>query len=661
MMLDHLRNGWKLINEPSLRSEERKNVISRPLAKVFRRYYWNPFRWRVIWTMLLSMSCGLWVFAYAWSGKVIADSVVEVQLTQPKPTAAQEVNLTRPAEHQRFAREELSNRQSLNQAFAQKTGRTTSQKMELLGWVALIMIGSEVYRHVSWYILIGSTIKMNQRFQFRLRQNLHDKLHSLPMSYHDHHSPGRLLTHLFSDVSTLESGMTNIFSQIPPNVINLVAGLGIIFYIEPKLAMLVVLALPGYAVGYRWFHNRMKTVHENLREREGMLNGHIANRLANFQVVKSFVRESTESVDFLRRTRPIIRNYLAATVLNTGFTMFCGLISGTCTTALLWLGTLEVRSGRLTLGDVLMFSTATTNLFLPIVLMTTLTSMFQRLRAVSAKVMQVLEEPNQMIETDDPHSIPAGPCEIRMDHVTMYYDPARPAALRDISFTLPAGKRLCIMGPSGSGKTTLAKLLARLYDPSEGAVRFDGQNIRDFSLAELRKYIGFVSQEPVVFSGTIADNIRYGSGQASMPNVIAAAQHAQIHEFIQRLPSRYETITHERGLTLSGGQKQRVNLARTLLYDPRVLILDDCTSALDADTEARLVRGFEHALRDRTAVLVSHRVSIALGCDLVLMLDGGRLVQFGPPEELVQVDGPFGSLYREQLSRARTAGPVLAN
>jgi ATP-binding cassette subfamily B protein len=217
------------------------------------------------------------------------------------------------------------------------------------------------------------------------------------------------------------------------------------------------------------------------------------------------------------------------------------------------------------------------------------------------------------------------------------------------------------MGPSGSGKTTLAKVLARLYDPSGGAVRFDGLDIREFPLADLRKYIGFVSQEPVVFRGTIADNIRYGSGQASMHNVVAAAQHAQIHEFIERLPSRYETITHERGLTLSGGQKQRVNLARALLYDPKVLVLDDCTSALDADTEAKLVRGFEQALRDRTVVLVSHRVSIALGCDLVLMLDKGKVVQFGPPDELAQMDGPFGDLYREQLSRARSAGPALVN
>jgi ABC-type multidrug transport system fused ATPase/permease subunit len=402
-------------------------------------------------------------------------------------------------------------------------------------------------------------------------------------------------------------------------------------------------------------------VHENLREREGTLNGHIANRLANFQVVKSFVRESTESVDFLRQSRPIIRNYLAASVLGTGFSLVCGLISGTCTSLLLWMGTLAVRDGQLSLGDVVMFSAAATYLFSPISMLTGLTSMYQRMRAVAGKVMRVLDEPNQLVDSDDPTPIPQRPSEIRMDHVTLHYDPNRPAALNDVSFTLPAGKRLCIMGPSGSGKTTLAKLLARLYDPSTGTILFDSQDIRDFPLADLRKYTGFVSQEPVVFRGTIADNIRYGSGQASMNNVVAAAQHAQIHEFIERLPRRYETITHERGLTLSGGQKQRVNLARALLYNPHVLVLDDCTSALDADTEAKLVRGFEQALRDRTVVLVSHRVSIALGCDLVLMLDKGKVVQFGPPEELIQVDGPFGALYREQLSRARAAGPVLAN
>ncbi|MCC7350173.1 MAG: ABC transporter ATP-binding protein [Phycisphaerales bacterium] len=661
MMWKHALNAWKLVNEPRIRPVDHDKIHGRPLRKLLRRYYWNPFRFRVIATIVLSMSCGLWVFAYAWSGKILADGVVEVQLTENKPSAAQQADLTQPSAHQRFALEDNTPHQSLERSIEQKPGKTTEQKLRLLGWVALIMLGTEIYRHVSWYAVVGSMVTMNQRFQFRLRQNLHDKLHSLPMSYHDHHSPGRLLTHLFSDVSTLEGGMSTLFIHVPSYFMNLLAGLIIVFSVDSKLAMLVLLALPGYAISYRWFHDRLGTVHENLREREGTLNGHIANRLANFQVVKSFVRESTESVDFLRRTRPIIRNYLAATVLGTGFSVVCGLISGTCTTLLLWFGTLQVRDGRLTLGDVLMFFTAAANLFTPIAAITNLTSMFQRMRAVAGKVMRVLDEPNQLIDAAEPSPVPPRPCEIKLDQVTLHYDPARPAALREVSFVLPAGKRLCIMGPSGSGKTTLAKVLARLYDPSGGAVRFDGLDIREFPLADLRKYIGFVSQEPVVFRGTIADNIRYGSGQASMHNVVAAAQHAQIHEFIERLPSRYETITHERGLTLSGGQKQRVNLARALLYDPKVLVLDDCTSALDADTEAKLVRGFEQALRDRTVVLVSHRVSIALGCDLVLMLDKGKVVQFGPPDELAQADGPFGDLYREQLSRARSAGPALVN
>jgi ATP-binding cassette subfamily B protein len=225
--------------------------------------------------------------------------------------------------------------------------------------------------------------------------------------------------------------------------------------------------------------------------------------------------------------------------------------------------------------------------------------------------------------------------------------------LGGMSFTLPAGNTLCVMGPSGCGKTTLAKLACRIYDPTDGTVRFDRTDIRRFKIVDFRKLCGFVTQEPVIFDGTIADNIQYGSQQTDTMGIVAAAQYAQIHEFIVRLPSQYNTLTRERGLTLSGGQKQRVNLARTLLYDPKVLVLDDCTAALDAETEARLIRGFDTVLSGRTVILVSHRLSIAVRCDFVLMLDAGRVTEFGPPGELLRRDGRFAQLQKVQSDENR--------
>ncbi|MGH7215175.1 MAG: ABC transporter ATP-binding protein, partial [Tepidisphaeraceae bacterium] len=496
---------------------------------------------------------------------------------------------------------------------------------------------------------------VGQRVQFRLRQAIHDKLHELPLAYHDRHSPGRLLTHLFSDVNALENGTKALMQNVMAYALSMIVGLAIVLATNAKLALLVIVALPAYWVCYQWFQQRLRRVNENLREREGLLNAHISNRVSNFHLVKSFVRESAESLDFLRSSRPIIRNNIAATMLATGFVGVCGLITGTCTTIILWQGTLQVRDGRMTVGEMLMFFGSASYLFTPIAVMTNLASVYYRTRAVAQKILRVLDEPITLADPEEPVEVPSTACEVKLEDVTLHYDPTRPAALANVSFTLPAGKRLCVMGPSGSGKSTLAKVIGRLYDPTHGRVLFDDIDVRSFKITDLRQLVGFVSQEPIVFSGTIADNIRYGSQYARQDAMVRAAQYAQIHDFIDRLPERYRTLTHERGLTLSGGQKQRVNLARALVHDPRVIVLDDCTSALDADTEARLVDSFQTALSNRTAVLVTHRVSVAMACDYVLMLDGGKMDEFGPPRQLLNAAGPFASIFQEQMNKGKEA------
>ena len=322
--------------------------------------------------------------------------------------------------------------------------------------------------------------------------------------------------------------------------------------------------------------------------------------------------------------------------------------------AVLWIGALRVQSGEMSLGTLLLFYTSAGFLFVPVKGLTGLANQYHRLCAVSQKVMRVLDEPISLTDPVEPAAALTAAPEVRFENVSMRYDENRPPALRDVSFTLPAGRTLCVMGPSGSGKTTLAKLACRIYDPADGAVYLNDTDIRKFKMIDLRSTIGFVTQEPVIFDGTIAGNIRYGSEQSPEREIVTAARNAQIHDFIVRLPDQYDTLTCERGLTLSGGQKQRVNLARTLLYDPKILILDDCTSALDAETEAKLVKSFDTALKGRTAILVSHRISIALKCDYVMMLDDGRIVEFGQPQELLDNDGPFTELHDEQTRPSST-------
>jgi ATP-binding cassette subfamily B protein len=317
----------------------------------------------------------------------------------------------------------------------------------------------------------------------------------------------------------------------------------------------------------------------------------------------------------------------------------------------LWISAIWVRDGQMTLGNLLLFYTAAGQLFAPIAQLSRMTGLFHRLSASCQKVQQVLDEPDDLPDTEDPSPIPSRAPALRFRDVSFEYDPKRPPALQGVSFDLPAGKSVCVMGPSGSGKTTLAKLAGRIYDPSQGQVLLDDTDVRGFRIQQLREMTGYVNQEPVIFDGTIRDNIRYGSEDSEWQEMISAAQFAQIHDYITQLPAKYRTLTTERGLTLSGGQKQRVNLARALLYDPKLLILDDCTSALDAETEVRLIRGFEQFLRGRTTLLVSHRMSMALRCDYVLVLDEGKLVEFGPPRKLLKSGGAFAELHAEQTDR----------
>jgi len=646
---------WALVNQ-SPSEELRLATDPTALGRLFHRYYFNNHWQNLLIVVVFSSTAGLAMFAYAWLAQVIADDIIEVQLLAVDQPAAWAVDPAHPGEYRRFALDIPDRQQgSVVDRLDARPGKSVDEKLALLWLVGGAILLIELVRHASQAIMMERTIYVAGNVQYRLRQTLHEKLHRLPMSYHDRHSPGRLMTHLFSDVAALQQHMTELLRNLPSSIIAMAVGLAIVLTLNVSMGLIVLVALPTYAVCYQWFRSRMQTLNENLREREGRLNAQVANRISNFQVIKSFGRETGESLAFLRRARGILQQYLGVSILDTGFVVTCGVISGTCITLILWMGTLQVRDGAMSLGHLLLFYAAAGYLFTPMATLTTLAAHQQRLRVVAGKIMRVLDEPLTLTDPRDPAAPPRETCELRFENVTHVYQPQRPAALRDITFTLPAGKRMAVMGPSGSGKSALAKLACRLYDPTEGSIRVNDIDLRDFRIADLRRLVGYVSQEAIVFSGTIAENISYGSPSARLKDLMTSAQYAQIHDFIEQLPQRYRTLTHERGLTLSGGQKQRVGLARSLLMGTPVLLLDDVTSALDAQTEQALMQGFESVLADRTVILITHRLSIARACDYVLMLDRGEMVAFGSPDELLMTDGPFAQLVKGEDMDVLTA------
>ena len=651
-MLDGVKRFWRQVNEPLLNPDRGGPISTQAVRRVWMRAFWKPHWPKILTAILLICLLGAtFKFFLAWTTRVIADDIVQVHLLAEDPPPATQVDPSRPDENRTFALDDGKSHQAWTHRHDEVPGKTLRQKYGDLGQLALLLLGVVLAHHLALWRAAHLRLDVGEKAFFSLRNRAYQKLHELPMAYHDTTSLGTIMTHLCSDVRVIQMASMQLLQQVPIHVTTMVLGLWILFSVDASLALLVCLALPAYGFAYAWFHGKQKTVNANLREREGRLDGHITNRIRNFYLVKSFGKEIREGIDFLRRSRAIIRDNMTAAVLANLFAVVCTVFSGVCMAGVLWLGALRVRDGEMTLGNLLLFYSSAGFMFEPIASISQLTNLFHRLSTRCDKFVRLMDEPTTLPEAEKPAPVPADAPELQFQNVTLRYSDDRDPALKNVSFTLPAGKTLCVMGPSGAGKSTLAKIACRIYDPTDGQVLVNGTDLGQFKLAHLRRVAGFVSQEPIIFDGTIRDNIRYGSEQAPWRSMVLAAQYAQIHEFIQRLPEQYETQTRERGLTLSGGQKQRVNLARVLLYDPKILVLDDCTSALDAETEAKLVKGFDDVLAGRTVVLVSHRLSIATRCDYVLMLDAGQAVQCGPPEELMDVEGPFADLCREQIDK----------
>lgn len=653
-MMRQAREFWRRIHQPPLNVEKHETVTNRGLWRIFVPYLLRP-HWPVL-LVYVATCCftgGMFKYFLAWAGQYIADDIVQVQYLAAETSPAASVDPARPGENRTFALPHRRDRTSWTGQVESSPGLTLARKYRRLGWLAVCLAALVGVNALIYMTQMMTSLYVGQRVQFHLRRRLYEKLHQLPMRFHDEQSVGQQMTTLFGDVHEIQHLAMVILHWLPANALTMLVGLWIMFRLDARLSMLVVLALPCYGFCYTWFHGRQRVVAQNLRERQGRLHAHINNRIRNFYLVKSFVHEIAESIDLLRRTRPIIQDSLSLAVLGSLFNAVCTVITGVCMVAVLWIGALRVRDGEMSLGNLLLFYASAGYMFEPIAGISAFATWFHRLRTVCHKVARVLDEPISLSDPPVAMLVPSSAPQLRFENVTMRYSTDRLPALRNVSFTLPAGATLCVMGPSGAGKSTLARLAARIYDPTEGEVLLDGNNIRRYRLAHLRRIIGFVNQEPVIFDGSLRDNIRYGSEHRPEQHVVTAAQYAQIHDFIIRLPDRYDTLTCERGLTLSGGQKQRVNLARVLLYDPKLLILDDCTSALDAETEARLVAGFDEILRGRTCLLISHRISIALRCDYVMMLEEGRIAEWGRPEALLHAGGPFAELHHQQTSRGR--------
>jgi len=490
---------------------------------------------------------------------------------------------------------------------------------------------------------------LGQRIVFSLRRDLHQKLQSLAMRYFDQHKVGKLVARVMDDADVVESIATTTLVTTITSVAALVVAVVILLTLDYKLAIIALIALPLAAISFATMSKRLKTISSDIRACNAELYSHLSEVITGAEVVKSFAQEKKEIKNFFQRSKHLIRLFVRKAMISTALGTVSAIISAGCTGVILWLGVLKVKAGW-PLGSMLWFYSTTALLFGPVNNLTSILINNQYLMVVVKRIFELLDEKVEIHDSKQAIFLEKIKGQVTFRHVSLKYREGQNIGLSDISFEISAGSKVSLIGPSGSGKTSLVNLLFRLYDPTTGYIFIDGHNIKDVKLTSLRSNIAMVPQEASIFSGTVADNIRYGRIQASANEIITAAKMAEIHDFIMSLHEKYETEIGERGMSLSGGQKQRLCIARALLSNPGILILDDSSSALDAETEARIQKTLDKVMKGRTCFIITHRLRTAMQADIIIVMCEGRIVEMGSHSELLKLGGFYQRIYRKQNS-----------
>ncbi|WP_448613251.1 ABC transporter ATP-binding protein [Modestobacter sp. URMC 112] len=488
---------------------------------------------------------------------------------------------------------------------------------------------------------------VGERVAGAIRTRLYTHLQRLSLDYHDRTPTGELTTRLTGDVDKVRALLTGTLVDAVTNVLTLIGMAGILLSLDWQLSVAMLLVLPALLLTVSRFRARIRTVEEDAREIEGDLAAVAQESLTAVKLIKSLGREAHESQRFARRSEASVEAVLRSSRTTAAFVSAIDVVVAVAVAGLVWLGASRVIAGALTPGDLLIFTSYLRDFFAPTRALSKLPAQLTRAGVRAARIADTLAVVPTVV--DRPGAAVAGPPRraLRMDGVTFGYTPDRPV-LRGVDLTVPVGRTLAVVGPTGAGKSTVAALLCRLQDPTEGRVLLDDVDLRDLTSESLRAQVGLVLQEAMLFRASVRENIAYARPDASMADIEHAARLAQAHDFVTALPQGYDTVLAERGTTLSGGQRQRLALARAVLHDCPVLVLDEPTTGLDARSEHAVLRALRRVSAGRTTVVITHRMAAAMVADEIVVLDGGRVVERGVHQQLAAAGGLYAEMCRLQ-------------
>ena len=486
-----------------------------------------------------------------------------------------------------------------------------------------------------------------QNIQHNLRIEAYSHLQDLELAYFEERSTGNLMTILNDDINQLERFLDVGANEIIQVTVTVIIIGSAFFVLVPSFALWAVLPMPFIIWASTWFKNFLAPRYAEVREKVSLLNSQLSNNLSGITTIKSFTAETYEVGRITRNSNAYKSKNTKAIAFSAAFVPLIRIIIFIAFVATLLLGGLEAVDGRLAVGTYSIMVFLTQRLLWPLTSLGETLDLYQRSMASINRVMNLLDTPITIHPGDKPLSVEFIKGELELENVTFSYQKNFPT-IQNISMKIPAGKTIGIVGSTGSGKSTIVKLLLRFYEIQSGKITLDGIEINQINLQDLRRAIGLVSQDIFLFHGTVIENISYGSFDATLSEIIAAAKIAEADNFINKLPQGYDTIIGERGQKLSGGQRQRIALARAVLKNPPILILDEATSAVDNETEAAIQKSLEKITQNRTTIVIAHRLSTIRNADCIYVMEHGKIVEFGRHEELLEKSGIYASLWQVQ-------------
>ena len=531
--------------------------------------------------------------------------------------------------------------------YLNKGGRDTVRLAEFAALLVGIAVSKGVFQFLTRWIVIG----ISREIEFDLRNDLFEHLESLSYSYYQRTRTGDLMARATNDLNAVRMLLGPAIMYSANTIVFTAAALSFMFRISPRLTFYTFLPLPVASIVIQYFGRQ---IHERFEKIQAMFSDISARAQENFsgaRVIRAYVQEGAEIRAFESANKEYIRRSLPLARLMGLLWPTLELTLGLAIVLVLWLGGRETLAGEISVGQFVAFLTYMVQLTWPVIALGWVVNIFQRGTASLQRIDEILGERPEI--TDSEAVTIAGGREdalrgeIEFRGLSFAYNGA--PVLHNVNLRVPEGTSLAIVGPTGSGKTTLVNLIPRIYDAEPGTVLIDGRPIREFPVGFLRRNIGFVPQETFLFSDTIRENIAFGRESASDADIGEAADRASIAGEIESFPEQYKTVVGERGLTLSGGQKQRTAIARALLRNPRILILDDALSSVDTQTEDKILNHLREIMRGRTTIFISHRVSTVRNADRIAVLHGGRIVELGTHDELIARNGYYTDLYNKQL------------